>query len=431
MRAARLPGSRFLATLGLLLGAALALLPARDARAADDAPGRVARIAEVQGTVWVQEPDEGEWFQAVLNRPLTTGARVAVGEDGRLELRVGSTTLRAAAGTELALQRLDDERIDTWLQHGSLAVRVRSPEVAREIAVATEDGRFIPLQPGHYRIDQHDDTSYATVWSGGLRFEASDSALNLGPGRRAEFWRDGPNGATHYTWSDTERDAFSDWVARDNRADDVAAAPATRYVSPEMTGWEDLDRNGRWESSIEYGTVWIPTVVAPGWAPYRYGHWAWVRPWGWTWIDDAPWGFAPFHYGRWVYWRDRWCWTPPTERIPRPVYSPALVAWVGGSNFSVSVGIGSQPAVGWVPLAPHEPYRPAYRVSPPQLRWINAAPPTERVPRPPGRIAYANLAAPGGANVVPREVMWERRPVAPGLARVDDDAVRRMFGQRE
>ena len=23
-------------------------------------------------------------------------------------------------------------------------------------------------------------------------------------------------------------------------------------------------------------------------------------PWGWTWVDDAPWGFAPFHYGRWV-----------------------------------------------------------------------------------------------------------------------------------
>jgi hypothetical protein len=25
-----------------------------------------------------------------------------------------------------------------------------------------------------------------------------------------------------------------------------------------------------------------------------------MSPWGWTWVDNAPWGFAPFHYGRWV-----------------------------------------------------------------------------------------------------------------------------------
>ena len=30
--------------------------------------------------------------------------------------------------------------------------------------------------------------------------------------------------------------------------------------------------------------------------------WVWLRPWGWTWVDDAPWGFAPFHYGRWLWW---------------------------------------------------------------------------------------------------------------------------------
>ena len=51
----------------------------------------------------------------------------------------------------------------------------------------------------------------------------------------------------------------------------------------------------------EYGTVWFPHVTIVGWAPYRYGHWAWISPWGWTWVDDAPWGFAPFHYGRWVF----------------------------------------------------------------------------------------------------------------------------------
>ena len=95
-----------------------------------------------------------------------------------------------------------------------------------------------------------------------------------------------------------------------------------------MTGAEDLDRYGHWESHPEYGPIWTPPPWCPGWAPYRYGHWAWIGPWGWTWVDDAPWGFAPFHYGRWVMVGGRWCWAPG-RYVARPVYAPALVAWIG------------------------------------------------------------------------------------------------------
>ncbi|MFO1296524.1 MAG: DUF6600 domain-containing protein [Rubrivivax sp.] len=83
------------------------------------------------------------------------------------------------------------------------------------------------------------------------------------------------------------------------------------------------------ERRPDYGAIWYPSTVTAGWAPYRYGRWAWVRPWGWTWVDEAPWGFAPFHYGRWVHWHGRWCWAPGGY-VQRPVYAPALVAWVGG-----------------------------------------------------------------------------------------------------
>src|SRR5207245_1389824 len=85
--------------------------------------------------------------------------------------------------------------------------------------------------------------------------------------------------------------------------------------------------------------VWVPRSMIVGWAPYRYGHWAWVDPWGWTWIDDAPWGFAPFHYGRWVYVDGGWGWVPG-HVVARPVYAPALVAFVGGRNWSVAIGLG-------------------------------------------------------------------------------------------
>ena len=69
--------------------------------------------------------------------------------------------------------------------------------------------------------------------------------------------------------------------------------------------------------------------VAVGWAPYRYGRWTYAGSWGWTWVDDAPWGYAPSHYGRWAWIGSRWGWCPGTY-VARPVWAPALVGWYGG-----------------------------------------------------------------------------------------------------
>lgn len=405
--------------LAAVLVGAFALL-ARPAQASDDPPGRVGRITESRGQAWQWDPEGGEWVAVQRNRPVTSGDRLSVEGDGRLELRIGSTTVRLDGGTEIEMRRLDDERIEMQLFNGSAAVRVRSAEVAREVEVVTEEGRFMPRRAGHYRIDRRDDTSIATTWSGSLRFESADSALAVPAGRSAEFWHEGGQ-RTHYSWVESRRDEFSDWVARDNREDDRSAS--AQYVSPEMTGWEDLDRHGRWETHPEYGALWYPSVVVAGWAPYRYGHWAWVRPWGWTWIDDAPWGFAPFHYGRWVMWGGRWCWAPGV-RVARPVYAPALVAWVGGPAVSVGVTVGPAPVVGWVPLAPREVYRPYYpkAVSAVYLRGVNAGHPTVQPPSPrvpPGPIMYTNQGVPGAVTVVPSNVLSARRPVAPAVAQVD------------
>ena len=153
-------------------------------------------------------------------------------------------------------------------------------------------------------------------------------------------------------------DDWDQWCSsRDRREDQSQSA---RYVSREVSGYEDLDQYGRWENQADYGDVWYPTSVSAGWAPYREGYWAWIAPWGWTWVDEAPWGFAPYHYGRWAYVSNRWGWVPGPRGV-RPVYAPALVAWVGGSRGGVSFSIGAGPAVGWFPLGPREPYFPSYQ----------------------------------------------------------------------
>jgi hypothetical protein len=146
--------------------------------------------------------------------------------------------------------------------------------------------------------------------------------------------------------------------------------------------------------------------------PYRHGHWAFVQPWGWTWVDDAPWGFAPFHYGRWVEIDDRWAWTPVVPgavRFGRPVYAPALVAFIG-----LGVGAGVGASVGWIPLGPREAYRPPYRASNTYIRNVNISHVTNSVtnaavtnPR------YVNSRA---TTMVPATALTRSQPVA-ALAR--------------
>jgi hypothetical protein len=139
-----------------------------------------------------------------------------------------------------------------------------------------------------------------------------------------------------------------------------------RYVSPEISGAEELDANGAWMPGTEYGAIWFPSSVPDGWAPYRYGHWVHHDPWGWVWVEDEPWGYAPFHYGRWVNYYGRWGWVPGPP-ASHPVWSPALVVFAGGLHFS----IGGLHVSAWFPLGPGEPYRPPYRCSPRYLDQIN------------------------------------------------------------
>ena len=191
---------------------------------------------------------------------------------------------------------------------------------------------------------------------------------------------------------------------------------------PGVIGYEDLDDYGSWRVVPDYGTVWVPTVVVTGWAPYRYGHWIWISPWGWTWVDDAPWGFAPFHYGRWVYYGGYWGWAPGPAYV-RPVYAPALVAWFGGSGWGV--GSASAGGYGWCPLGYGEPFIPWYRGSSGYFRSVNVT--NTRITnityitnnyynhdgrRPVQPLQYANLKAPGAMTAVHERTLTGSLPVA-------------------
>ncbi|HSD54822.1 MAG TPA: DUF6600 domain-containing protein [Burkholderiales bacterium] len=400
----------------------LALLLLFAGAAFADPPGRVGRISFVQGDVSFRVADREDSTAAAVNWPVTGGNVVATAPYSRAEVRIGSTALRLDGATALEFTALDDERIGLRLVSGSVAVRVRNREDAGELEVLTPHGRVLLAGTGGYRfdVDPGRDTTLVVVHEGGARLDGPGAALAIGPGQQAEL-RGREPGDSRVTGA--FRDEFDDWcLARDRRDETSSSA---RYVSPEMTGYDALDAHGDWRESAEYGPVWYPRAVPLDWVPYRDGRWAWIEPWGWTWVDYAPWGFAPFHYGRWAYIAGVWGWVPG-RFVPRPVYAPALVAWVGRQGFSISVSIGSVPAVGWFPLAPREVYYPGYRVSQTYVRNINVTHVTNVTQivavegHPPANARYANR--PHALTVVPAQAVSRGQPVRTAAVRVKDPA---------
>jgi hypothetical protein len=370
---------RFMSLVSLALAVCF-FTPQRAAADDDDPPSRVARLAFARGNVSFNPAGTDDWVAAVVNRPMTTGDKLWSDDNSRAELHLGYAVIRLSDHTGFSFLNLTDDTTQLRLTEGTLNIRLRRLGDDETFEVDTPNLALSILRPGSYRINVNEagDATVVDVRDGQGEITGGGSAYTVHAHEEGVF-----NG-TDQLDADIQRgqsdgDDFDQWCAdRDRREEHSASA---RYVSDDVVGYEDLDEYGGWRPVPEYGNVWFPHTTVVGWAPYRYGHWVWIAPWGWTWVDDAPWGFAPFHYGRWVVVGGVWGWVPSPPRAVvgvayvRPVYAPALVAWVGGAHWGVGVAVGGAPAAGvaWFPLGPRDVYCPSYHVSERYVTNVNVS----------------------------------------------------------
>jgi hypothetical protein len=303
-------------------------------------PTRFARVGEMEGQVEIQLHAADAWQPAVRNMPLVESSWVRTAASAKIEIELDEgSVLRLAGESQAALSdytRLSTgQRVTLLTLERGVAYFTGEPK-ARDALILAMPGAQISLRRGsRVRLEAHADWSQIAVLERLAKFSSPGAVLDLKEGQMARV--EVPRSARFFLYREITPLDTDRWSEERDRllAASVAAkhAPALRY------GLEDLDSNGVWIDTKEYGVVWKPNV-APGWVPFRDGAWKWYDSVGFTWIAGELWGWLPFHYGRWIeQGPSSWVWAPDSG----DAFKPGDVYWLRDRNW-----------LGWGPLAPGE-----------------------------------------------------------------------------
>jgi hypothetical protein len=413
---------------------AMALLACTPAFAEEQPPARVGRVSFISGTLAFYGPGDSDWSAAKVNYPIAAGEWFATDPQSRAEIRIGAQTIDIAGDTQLDIADLGNRVIKAGVTQGRIDVNMRQFGPDESVEIDIPRGGVWLLQRGIYDIETGaaDQPTRIAVFEGSARFVGGGADLIIRAGDAVVL---SGNDTVAATVERATVDDFVKWCRSRDYHQERLAAPY--HVPPAMTGFEELDAYGGWDTVPDYGAVWYPKSVPADWAPYRDGHWVWVEPWGWNWVDAEPWGFAPFHYGRWARIDERWGWVPGNF-VPQPVYAPALVAFIEDPGIGPSAPLETGPAVGWFPLAPGEVYWPNYTRDPVYIRNVNIAnvsvtniteiktiATARRTDDPPPQVANQQFANRGAATVVPARIFADSGRVAPAALAVPPQALQR------
>ncbi|HYG12365.1 MAG TPA: DUF6600 domain-containing protein [Pyrinomonadaceae bacterium] len=397
----------FLIFAALGMGAAMLWMRHEPTAQALAIPG-AARVERVDGKVGLNrkltsDASQEQWIEITPNTPLTMGDRLYSREDSRAGIAfTGRNFARLEPDSALDVVSLSDRRTQLALRDGSAIFNIGELAPGELFEVATPYGAVDFQQPGLYQMGYNDDGSaFVSVLSGlaqvvGLAGSGEISKgemLTLLGQTAAEIVlsRLNPDDAGgllddyyDYQYPDTYDGRYRDYDAYLNDPyyyDPSNHYASYRYVPDTIPGLYDLDSYGDWQNIDGHGYAWSPRVEE-GWAPYQQGYWMMDDPYGLTWVSDEPWGYAPYHYGRWMNTDNRWYWIPDNVNS-QPAYSPALVAFLPLTEAN---------QIGWVPLAPADPYALTYY----DANWQPHYP--DGQPVVPERVA--NFGIPGAVTVV-------------------------------
>lgn len=320
-------------------------------------PVLVGRISHVEGQLLRYVPAEKDWVATVKDAPFGFDDALYADEESRAEfIMPNNTWLRIGANTQVQLIALKGDATEIDVASGIARFFNKSRHVmlkattpfgyvvapagtAFDLYVGDESVEVIALEGSVEFVHDGDETRYG-VNEGASSIIADSRNVTSGDGTVDAAWEE---------WN-VQRDDV--WAKRiEIKGDSVRYLPSTlrseAYTLEEHGRWERVYYQGR------YRHFWRPVTVSAGWEPFTVGRWTeWYGDN--TWIPAEPFGYVTHHYGNWVYVNDFWYWAPPVVSVGVHIGPGAGIglAWYPGRVAWISSGVD----IGWVPLAPYEPY---------------------------------------------------------------------------
>ncbi len=317
----------------------------------------VGRISYIEGQLLRYVPEDKDWVAAVIDAPFGMEDSLYTAENSRAEFIIPNNTwIRIDDKTQIQVLALEDDATQVDVASGVARFYNRSAQgvikattpfgyviapsnTTFDLYVGDESVEVIALKGTVDFIHGAGNTKYE-VTAGSFSILADNKRVASGKGTALPAWD---------SWNVVRDDVWRSRLAM--TGDSAKYLPSgirdEAYALEENGGWEQVYYDGA------YRNFWRPRYVYNGWSPYTVGRWT-VWYGDNCWIPYEPFGYVTHHYGSWVYVDHYrcWYWAPPVTYVPVTrgpfivcSWYPGRVSWIYTDGY-----------IGWVPLAPWEPY---------------------------------------------------------------------------
>lgn len=279
---------------------------------------RIIRLSYIDGSVQMDRATGEGLERAILNTPVTEGARLVTGNNGLAEVEFETnSTVRVGENSEVRFIKLvvNDAGAkvnEVELLKGTLYFDTKGGK--DEVYRATVgDSSFLIHRDSEARLSNDSDKPTIAVLKG--QAELQTDTRNATISKRETLTVDPNNPAGYEIAKGVDAGPLDQWNSE--RSAYQTAYSYNAGVGPKLngySGYSDLNYYGGWSYLPGVGYGWQPYGVDSwfGWNPYLAGAWAFYPGLGYTWASAYPWGWLPYHYGTWTFLGGGagWFWIP-------------------------------------------------------------------------------------------------------------------------
>lgn len=280
---------------------------------------RIVRLSYIEGGVTIDR-NTGQFEKAIVNLPITEGAKLRTASDGRAEVEFeDGSTMRLAPNTnvqftKLSLQDSGGKLSTADVQNGTVYVDFAAAK-HDQLTLLFGNSKTTLTQSAHLRVDAAEQGTSVAVFKGDVQVEGPSGSVQVKKNQTVSF--DTSENAKAVLAKNIEPEPLDSWDKKQSEYHQVYASNSYTNYSPYAYGTSDLSYYGTFFSAPGYGMMWQPYFIGAGWDPFMDGAWAFSPGFGYGWVSSYPWGWVPYHYGTWVFLPGYgWAWQPGGMWMP-------------------------------------------------------------------------------------------------------------------